>query len=49
MKKLISLLLVLTMLLSFAACAQSGKPEENTPATPEATVPTTEATIPATE
>ncbi len=37
MKKLVSLLLVLTMLLSLAACGQSGKPEETTP--PETTEP----------
>ena len=43
MKKLISLLLVLAMLLSFAACGQS---EETTPATTEATVPATEETVP---
>ena len=48
MKKLISLLLVLTMLLSFAACGQTGKPEETTPATTEATVPTTVETVPET-
>ena len=45
MKKMISLLLVLTMLLSFAACGQAGKPEETTPA---ATVPATEETVPET-
>ena len=45
MKKIISLLLVLTMLLSFAACGQAGKPEETTPAT---TVPATEETVPET-
>lgn len=33
MKKLISLLLVLTMLLSLAACTQPGKPEASTPET----------------
>ena len=48
MKKLISLLLVLTMLLSLVACGQTGKPAETTPATTEATVPTTEATVPET-
>ena len=48
MKKLISLLLVLTMLLSFAACGQTAKPEETTPATVEATVPATEETVPET-
>ena len=48
MKKIISLLLVLTMLLSFAACGQSGKPEETAPATTEATVPATEETVPET-
>lgn len=37
MKKLISLLLVLTMVLSFTACGQSGKTEETTP---ETAVPT---------
>ena len=41
MKKILSLLLVLTMLLSFAACGQTGKPEETTPATTEAVVPET--------
>ena len=46
MKKIISLLLVLTMLLSFAACGQSGKPEETVPATAEPTVPATEETLP---
>ena len=42
MKRLISLLLVLAMLLLFAACGQTGKPEETTPVTtaaPEETVP----------
>ena len=48
MQKIISLLLVLTMLLSFAACGQSGKPAETTPATTEATVPATEAAAPET-
>ena len=51
MKKLISLLLVLTMLLTLAACGQTGKPEETTPATTEATVPETtvpETTVPET-
>lgn len=48
MKKLISLLLVLTMLLTLAACGQAGKPDASTPATTEATVPTTEATVPET-
>ena len=48
MKKLISLALVLSMLLSFGACGQTEKPEETTPATTEATVPTTEATVPET-
>ena len=33
MKKLTSLLLVLAMLLSLAACTQTAKPEETTPAT----------------
>ena len=45
MKKLISLLLVLTMLLTLAACSQAGKPDASTPATTEATVPATEATV----
>lgn len=48
MKKLISLLLVLTMLLSLAACGQTNKPEETTPATTEATVPATEENVPET-
>ena len=48
MKKLISLLLVLTMLLSLAACSQSGKPSDTAPATTEAAVPTTEGTVPET-
>ena len=48
MKKLISLLLVMAMLLSFAACGQSGKPEETTPETTQATVPATEDSIPET-
>ena len=48
MKKMISLLLVLTMLLGLAACGQSGKPAETTPATTEATVPATEAAAPET-
>ena len=42
MKKLISTLLVLTMVLSFAACAQTVKPEETTAAP---TVAATEATV----
>ena len=46
MKKILALLLTLTMLLSFAAC--SGKPVETTPTT-EATQPTTESTQPTTE
>ena len=45
MKKLVSMLLVLTMLLSFAACGQTNKPAETTPAT---TVPATEAPVPET-
>ena len=45
MKKLISLFLVLTMLLGFAACAQSGKSEETVPATAAPTVAATEAPI----
>ena len=48
MKKLISLALVLSMLLSFGACGQTEKPEETTSATTEATVPATEATVPET-
>ncbi len=48
MKKLIALLLVLSMVLTFAACGQSGKPEETTPATTAATVPATEETVPET-
>ena len=48
MKKFISLLLALTMLLSLAACSQTGKPAETTPATTEATVPTTVETVPET-
>ena len=48
MKKLISLLLALTMLLSLAACGQTKKPQETTPATTEATVPATEETVPET-
>ena len=48
MKKLTSLLLVLAMLLSFAACTQTAKPEETTPATTEAAVPATEETVPET-
>ena len=43
MKKLIALLLVLSMTLSFAACGQAGKPEETTSATTEAAVPETTA------
>ena len=48
MKKLISLLLVLSMLLTFAGCGQTNKPEETPPATTETTVPTTEETVPET-
>ena len=48
MKKLLSMLLVLTMLLSLTACGQTGKPEETTPATTEATVPATIETVPET-
>lgn len=48
MKKLTSLLLVLAMLLTLAACSQDGKPDASTPTTTEATVPTTEATVPET-
>lgn len=36
MKKLVSLVLVLSMLLSLGACGRSGKPEEATPVTTEA-------------
>ena len=46
MKKLISLLLVLSMLLCLAACGQSGKPEEATPATTESTPSATEENVP---
>ena len=49
MKKLISLLLVLTMLLILAACGQTGKNEEVTPAATEAAAPATEAAVPETE
>lgn len=42
MKKIISLLLILSMLLTLMACAQPGKPVGTTPVTTEATVPTTE-------
>ena len=48
MKNLISLLLVLAMLLSFAACGQSGKVEETAPVATEATVPATEEIVPET-
>ena len=48
MKKIISVLLVLSLLLSFAACAQTGKPEETTLATTEATVSATEESVPET-
>lgn len=48
MKKLTSLLLVLTMLLSLAACGQTNKPEETTPATTEAAVAVTEENVPET-
>ena len=48
MKKLTSLLLVLAMLLSLAACTQTAKPEETTPAATEAAVPATEETVPET-
>ena len=41
MKKLISLLLVLTMVLSFAACAQTG----NTPASTEPSIPETTTSL----
>ena len=49
MKKLISLLLVLAMLLTLAACGQTGKNEEVTPAATEAAAPATEAGAPETE
>ena len=48
MKKFVSLLLVLTMLLFFAACGPSGKPEETTSATAEAAVSPTEDVVPET-
>ena len=48
MKKLISLLLVLTMLLSFAACGQTDEPETTAPVTSNATVNTTEESVPET-
>ena len=48
MKKVISMLLVLTMLLSFAGCMQVNKPEETTPTTTEASVPTTTQAVPET-
>ena len=48
MKKIISLLLILSMLLTLVACAQPEKPVETTPATTEATVPTTEEPTPET-
>ena len=48
MKKSISLLLVLAMLLSFAACGQTDNSEATTPVTTEATVPATEEVIPET-
>ena len=46
MKKLLSLLLVLSMLLSFAACSQTGKPEETTPAIAETTAAAEEEAVP---
>ena len=46
MKKLISLLLVLTMLLSFAACGQTAEPETATPETDAPTVEATEELVP---
>ena len=48
MKKLISLLLVLTMVLGFAACGQSGKPEENPPAVDDDIPSATEEAVPET-
>lgn len=45
MKKFISLLLVLTILLSFAACGQTDNPETTAPETSNATVNTTEESI----
>lgn len=48
MKKLIALLLVLSMMLSFAACGQTGKTEETTPETNEPTVAATEEIVPET-
>ena len=46
MKKLLSLVLVLSMLLSFAACSQTT--EETTPAIAETTAPAVEETVPET-
>ena len=48
MKKLISLLLILSMLLALAACGQTGKTEEPLPETTETTVPVTEESVPET-
>ena len=48
MKKIITLLLVLSMLLTFAACGQAGKTEEITPAATEASAPEIEETVPET-
>ena len=45
MKKLISMLLVLTMVLSLAACAQTEELEETTPAATAPTVAATEAPV----
>ena len=48
MKKLISLLLVLSMLFTFAACSQTETPEETASAIPEPTVSETMAVVPET-
>ena len=48
MKKLISMLLVLTMLLSFAACGQTAEPETTTPETDAPAVEATEEVVPET-
>ena len=49
MKKLLALLLALTMMLSFAACGQTEKPEETGSAAPEAEIAAPEAEIAAPE
>ena len=48
MKKLISLFLALTMLLSLVACGQIGKPAETSPLTTKATISPTEDSVPET-